>query len=247
MNAGFTSEQLLDRWEDQRDVKNLMGRLSMSYCVKRERGMYEKYWSRRPDVCIGINEGWYEGSEAVAGYYMSLHENTAHQSRIVAKAFPSELEGKSEEELHGVGSMDYKPLDTAVVEIAGDRATAKGIWTIRGSHSRITDAGPVSFWEWGWFAVDFIREGDEWKIWHMQYVHDILNRQGTKLFGDIEPYPELAEFKGAGSMAEKLPNRPEKLRELYNIDRKFTPSPRVPEPYGTFCDTFSYGVEGVRP
>ena len=28
-------------------------------------------------------------------------------------------------------------------------------------------------WTWGYFAVDFIRENDGWKIWHMQYVNDV--------------------------------------------------------------------------
>jgi len=233
----------MDRWEDQREIKNLMGRLASDYCIKREGEMYGKYWSRRPDVCLGINAGWYDGAEAVEGYYRSLHEKTAHQSRIVAKNFPKELGDKTKAELHGVGSMDYKPIDTALVEIAGDGNTAKGIWTFRGSHSQITDRGPISYWEWGWFAADFIREGDEWKIWHLQYLHDILNQQGSRLYGEPVSFPELPEFKGADAFEMRPPNRPMKLRELYGIDRKFTPSPRVPEPYDTFGNTFTYGIQ----
>lgn len=47
MSKKFSPEELLGRWEDQREIKNLMGRLSQDYTLKEERSMYEKYWSKK--------------------------------------------------------------------------------------------------------------------------------------------------------------------------------------------------------
>ena len=47
MAHSFTSEQLLSRWEDQREIKNLMGRMSQDYTLKKEGGMFAAYWSTR--------------------------------------------------------------------------------------------------------------------------------------------------------------------------------------------------------
>ena len=245
MNDRYSADDRLNRWEDLRAIKNLMGRLSHDYCVKCEGGIFEKYWSQRGDSCLGTNEGWYDGPGAVRGYYDSIDAMTEFHSEIIASIFPDVLGGKSKGSLHGVGMLDYKPVDTPVVEIAGDRETAKGIWCIRGSHAKITPSGPVAYWEWGWFAVDFVREEDGWRIWHMQYLDEILRPAGSRWDGEPKTFEELYEFAHAGDVKVMPPTRPALLRATYSGNRKFTPSPKVPEPYETFADTFSYGMEGT--
>jgi hypothetical protein len=240
----YSPDQLLDRFEDLREIKNLMGRLSADYSVKREGTIYDRYWSRRGDVCLGVNDGWYDGADAVRGYYESIDAVTAFHSELIANAFPDALAGKTTEELHGVGMLDYKPVDTPVIEIAGDRETAKGIWCIRGSHAKITTSGPVAYWEWGWFAVDFTREPEGWNIWHMRYLDEVLLPSGSKWYGEPKKFDELPAFARAEDVGPVSPPKPGKLRERYSADREFTPSPRVPEPYATFGETFSYGMEG---
>jgi hypothetical protein len=239
----YLPDELLDRWEDLREIKNLMGRLSADYTVKREKTMYEKYWNGRGDVCLGTNDGWYGGADAVRGYYESVDAVTKFHSGLIAEVFPDALAGKTEEELHGVGMLDYKPVDTPVVEIAGDRKTAKGLWCVRGSHAKITRSGPVAYWEWGWFAVDFTREDEGWKIWHMLYLDEILLPSGGKWSGEPKQFDELPEFSRADDVRPAPPTKPETLRGLYGADRPFTRSPEVPEPYDTFAETFSYGRE----
>ncbi len=242
MKERFTTDQLLDRWESLRDIKNLMGRVSADYCIIEMRGMYDKYWSRRADVCLGVNDGWYDGAEAVKGYYSSIDKRIAYCSAKIRELFPKDLGDKSDEEIYGVGMLDYKPVDTPVVEIAADMQTAKGIWCIRGSHADFTKSGPVAIWEWGWFAVDFVLEDDEWKIWHMQYLDEISRVESSKWYGKETSYPERPEFSWADDVQIAAPNKPVKLRELYSIDRPFTPIPAVPVPYETFSETFSYGL-----
>lgn len=243
MKKQFTSEEKLSRWEDAREIKNLMGRFSADFILKKEKDMPANYWSSRADICLGVNNGWYDGAEAVRSYYQALDRLIKLQSRVIARAFPEELKDKTEEELYGVGTMDYRPIDTPVIEVAADGETAKGLWTIRGSNTRITTSGPVAYWEWGWFAVDFIRENSCWKIWHMRHLDEISRPCSSLWYGPEKSYPEVPEFSDMAGFEMTPPNKPCVLRELYHPGRRFTPSPRVPEPYSTFTETFTYGIE----
>ncbi len=242
MARSFTAEELLSRWEDQREIKNLMGRLSQDYTLKKEGGIFKKYWSTRPDVCLGINTGWFTGPENVAAYYASEAERIALESRLIQAAFPEVLGNKSEEEVYGVGMMTYRPVDTPVIELSEDGLTAKGLWTVRGSYSLLTAGGPQGFWEWGWFAVDFVREGEDWKIWHMQYLREIDRSCGSPWVGEPKVYEEIPAFAAMKDFRYAEPNIPAILRAPYSAERPFTPGPAMPEPYATFADTFSYGL-----
>ena len=64
----YTSEQLVGIFEDQRDLKNLMGKVCYTMLLKREKTMVADFWSRREDLCLGLNDGYYEGRAAVEGY-----------------------------------------------------------------------------------------------------------------------------------------------------------------------------------
>lgn len=239
----YTAEEKLSRFEDIREIRNLMGRLSSDYVLKRDADIPREHWSARDDVSLGINEGWFVGLMEVQRYYAREGERIALESRLIQQAFPEELGGKSAEEVYGVGMMNYKPVDTAVIEVAGDRRTAKGIWCIRGSHSVVSEGGPISYWEWGWFAVDFVMEDGEWKIWHMLYLQDIDRPCGYAWTGPEKAYARLEQFAEMRDWKAAEPTVPAVLRERYNAERAFLPSPRVPEPYETFGETFSYGYE----
>ena len=237
----YSKEDLLTRWEIRREVQNIMGKYSQSYCVKQE-GALGQFWSKRDDVSLGLNNGWYIGQKAVLGYYAAIEAETALASRLIAARFPKKLEGKSEEELFGVGQISYRPIDTQVVEVADDLQTAKGLWVVRGLVERITTAGPVSYWDFSYWAVDFLLEDGTWKIWHMQDLHEIDKQQGLNLTDQEPPLPEDPAFSEMASVRYPEPTVPCVLRETYRADRPFTPSPRVPEPYKTFAETFSYGA-----
>ncbi len=243
MGKTMTAEEKLGRWEDQREIKNLMGRMSADYTLKKEAEMFDRYWAQgQEDVCLGINTGYFKGVDAVRGYYANQGERIALESRLIYERFPDNFTDKTLEEVYGVGMMTYRPVDTPVIELAEDGATAKGIWCTRGSYSLLTPGGPQGFWEWGWFAVDFIREGDEWKIWHMLYLREIDHPCGSPWTGPKKTYEELPEFAEMKNFRYVEPNVPCTVREEYSASRPFTPSPRLPEPYVTFAETFSYGI-----
>lgn len=242
MKRSFTSEELLTRWEHRRAIKNIMGKLTQSYLMMEEAEIYNRWWSKRADVCLGVNTGWYSGAEAVRGYYDALGAKIQLASDIIAKTFPEKLAGKTKDELYGVGQLGVKPVDTEIVEIAGDGKTAKGIWSLHGTYADMTPSGPVSCWDWGYYCVDFVLEGDDWKIWHMQYLTDINNPTGSDWAGTHTVFPEDKNFAAMKAFHFPEPNVPMTLRENYYPGRPFTETPPLPEPYETFAETFSYGM-----
>ena len=54
----YTSQQLVGIWEDQRELKNLMGKLCYTILLKQEDQMLSRFWSTREDISLGTNEGW---------------------------------------------------------------------------------------------------------------------------------------------------------------------------------------------
>ncbi len=237
----FTSEELVGRFEDQRDLRNLMGKLSYLGILKRECEVFSRFWSSREDVCLGINEGWYLGPQAVSSYYLAYEERAKYDAHYLKTHFSDKTVGKTEKDLYGAGVLNIKPVDTAVIEIAADGATAKGIWFCRGSDNELKPTGPVADWIFGCFAVDFIRE-ENWKIWHMLYFEDIRVPAG-KNWGAavIKNYPTLPEFHDVDPFVLPEPTVPETLYERYTPTRPKTRLPEPPVPYETFSETFSYG------
>ena len=63
--------------------------------------------------------------------------------------------------------------------------------------------------------------------------------------GFTEPEKVFEPVPGFAPMADfhlPEPNVPMTVMETFRPDRPRTRSPRCPEPYATFADTFSYGI-----
>lgn len=239
----YTLQQLVERFEARREIQNLMGRYTFHYIIKNEYDNFDRFWAvEKKDVCLGLNTGYYSGREAIKSYYGSFYEETVLTAKLLRDKFPEKLEGKTDEEIMGIGLMTYIPLDTPVIEIAADGMTAKGLWVNRGTYCHLESGGPTAYWEWGWIAADFVYENGTWKIWHMLRVDDVDHHMGSKWTEQFEGYEDIPEFAPMRGFKRPEPNISYEVRKLYSADRPFTPTPRVPEPYETFDDTFSYGV-----
>ena len=55
-------------------------------------------------------------------------------------------------------------------------------------------------------------------------------------------FPELPEFAELKDIEIPAPNHPAAVYETFSADRCSAKTPRIPEPYTTFAETFSYGV-----
>lgn len=239
-----TTIQLLEKWEDQREIKNLMGKMSNCILLNREAELFELFWAHtQADVCLGLNNGWYIGPEALRAYYQAEHDRCALVAACLQKAYPQIIGDQSAEDIYGIGVFKAKPLYAPVIEVADDRRTAKGLWYCMGTSAKVDTAGPVADWTWGYYCVDFIREESQWRIWHLQYLNDVECISGQSWGSEQTPYPELDEFLPLKDFSMPKPSQETCLRAVYSPLRPMTPAPAIPEPYSTFSKTFSYGAE----
>jgi hypothetical protein len=240
--AEFTLEQQTQRWEDQREIKNLMGKYANLILLNREGEIYDRFWSQSEDACLGFNDGYYVGAQAVAGYYKAAEERNLLVAKTLQAKFPEQLGDKSDEEIYGIGPFKVQPLYNPVIEVAADGKTAKGLWSCQGAHNEVGGAGPVANWTCGYFAADFVRTADGWKIWHLLYVNDVDCICGQSWGKPQQPYPDLPEFADVAAFSYPPYTVEKEVRPLYTPDRPLTLTPEIPVPYSTFAETFSYGI-----
>ena len=243
----LTTESLLERWEDQRAIKNLMGRYTYSIILNREAELFDLFWSSDPGVSLCFNDGAYVGSEKVKAYYGACRERNALVAKLLQKRFPEEIGEKADDEIYGIGPFKVKPMSCPVIEVADDRKTAKGLWFCHGAYNDVESCGPVAHWTWGYFAADFLREGDAWRIWHLRHLNDVDCISGQSWAKEQRPYPDIPEFAPLKDFRYPKYDINRQFRALYSADRPLALCPKMPEPYRTFADTFSYGVgEGCQ-
>lgn len=240
----FTSEELLSRWEDKRGIKNLMGRYMLARQLQQEATMYDDFWCRKADRPVfGNSDGYYIGEDAIRSYYDSLVEIDRYKAKVLYREFPEKYAGKTEAEVLGIGDYDMDPVSTPLIEIAADRKTAKGIWYSAGSGVRVGVSGPITMWAIGFYCCDFVLEDDEWKLWHMVFCEELAFPGGQSWAEEPKSYPPLEHFADMQyAPAPAAPTVAQRPWQKYSVRRKFVGTPRLPEPYDTFDETFSYAI-----
>lgn len=240
----FTAEQLADRYIDRIEIRNLMGRFTNYKLLRLDDEIVDSYWVKETEEpTLGFNHGYYVGLAAIRGYYDAVTANVEVQSQAMKARFPEYLSQFSDIELHGVGSLIIDALSTCVIEQSEDGKTAKGLWYILGCDNEITAVGPHSTWGYGIMAADFVRESDGWKIWHLLDLEEINTPCGQNWVTDREvKYPVLPEFEALAELTLPAPTVAKTVYTAYHPDREYIGAIRVPEPYVTFADTFSYGL-----
>lgn len=234
--------QRTERFEDRREIKNIMGKYVTSCLLCREDTLVDTLFCSRDDISVGFNNGYYVGREAVSAYFSAVCAATAKKSKCLQIIFPEQLGKLSDEELYGVGPFKAEPLTSFYMQEAEDMQTAKAIWMVEGSITDITEKGPITNWSWGYYAADFIKEDGQMKLWHVLRVEDVHCPNGVDWGMPKNDYPELPEFAELKDIQIPAPNHPAKVYETFSASRGPAKPPRLPEPYTTFAETFSYGV-----
>lgn len=114
---------------------------------------------------------------------------------------------------------------TPIVEVAKDGKTAQALWLMFAYYGEA--------WAAGQFAMDFIKEGDEWKVWRYNTGGLIFSafakgwhKENLKVLNDyIER--DRGEFKV---------DRPPSFPFMWTKDTIFQNIPAIPEPYETWND-----------
>ena len=210
--AKYTPEQQVQRAYEIHRIKNVMGRHAWYHCWRQHPKEYESIWSKRDDISWGNSGGYHYGREAFYDCYVR-----------------NQAEGNETEP----GVLFMHTLTTGLVELAEDGQTAQGMWITPGQAGG--GDGTIGFM-YERYAVDFILEDGEWKIWHLLVGTDFMLPMGGT----------LADAKGPGGPppGDDTPKPGVlKLRNYQSTDLGWPNYPQWPKPYKTFSETVSYGPE----
>lgn len=242
----LTPEQQIERWEDRRDIKNLMGRYAYDCLIKNERAIYESHWSQRKDVCLMFPWGTYRGAAAVQGFYGAMDRYNRERARWYRELMPQQTEKFTEEEMVGIGSYHGMHLTTPCIVVADDGNTAQAIYWCHDVADVMCEAGSVNQWSLGLLFIDLVYEKDAWKLWHLRCAFEVDGPHGQPFGTEFTlpgpPIPYLTEELRKAEKWFPKPNDPTPAHEKYAIGREKPVYPPCPKPYETWDDAQSYGI-----
>ena len=221
----YTDDELIRRVTDIEEIKKVANK-RVYYMINEWRQQeLQDLWVTDPayqaTASFGKNTGYYVGMDNIRSYYVTKHAADLGD---------------------GVGTMNAHPISTGLVELAGDGKTAKGLWYSIGQDTYPNGDGTAkALWNTGKVAIDFVKEGDAWKIWHIVEANDIVSEAGTAygdgpVYLDYETDPVAVEFG--------TPTIPMITHDAtFNWWDNYPPMPR---PYEHWSDDISYGPEGYH-
>ncbi|KXS99988.1 hypothetical protein AC578_809 [Pseudocercospora eumusae] len=184
------------------DINMLMGRHTINHVAKNMRNTISFFALDEPDVSVEIGDrGVYRGRAAIT---------TLFQDQFGSATLK--------------GNLLFPFLTTGMIEVAGDGKTAKGTWRSPSVQAVMSEEGAEPIWLFGSYAIDFIKKGNDWKIWHFHWYRTIKCNHHK---GWVEDQSWL--FKGP------LPNSPDIEPTTYH--NPYTPDsiqdsiPGCPPPY----------------
>lgn len=173
----FTDDEMMRRIWDIEQIKKIMSRRSYYYMNDMRRQEIDELWVQEPEhaetASFGRNWGYYVGLDAICNYYVvSHHERLQKSLSDMCETYPG-LENRPEN--LGFGCSKMHPVTTPVIVIADDNKTARGVWysVVQESEGK-PDGSCYAYWSTEVTAVDFVREHDEWRIWHLVIASDFI-------------------------------------------------------------------------
>ena len=221
----FTTEETMLRVWDVEEIKKLMGKRVYYIANEWRARELDELWVSDPELqktaSFGRNTGYYVGMDAIRAYYVDKH---------------------NAEMGDGKGYLSNHPASTGLVREAEDGKTAKGMWYSIAQETRPNgDGTALALWMPEKIGVDFVKEADGWKIWHIMIPNDCVCEAGTDYgdgseYVDYETDPVAVEF-GKPTIQKLVHDQTFNWWDNY---------PPMPEPYETWSDDISYGPEGYH-
>jgi hypothetical protein len=243
----LTTEKMTQILYDKDQVAQLMARHVWFHARADHIAELDTIWvTEHPDPHFAQNQGYYV--QSLRSYYGELGLAMRQTQLEQLASFYPDVEITPEN--YYAGLLQVHALTTPFIEIAGDGQTAKGVWYTPGIVAGVAMDGSGEsngFWCWERYGVDFAKENGEWKIWHLHTYTDLLIPVGEKW--SAVSGSSLSGMGVSGQDGEELPPpafempRPDREEITYHeYSYKQVPQnlPRLPEPYWTFSETFSY-------
>jgi len=132
------------------------------------------------------------------------------------------------------GPFPMHGMTTPIIEVAKDGQTARGLWLMFGAETAPFGGKEYKvYWAAGQFAMDFIKEDSEWKIWR-------YNTTGL-IFSPFEKgwHKENKAPIGTNVPDQFKPDRPPTYPYMWDADTYIENIPPVPLPYETWDDSMA--------
>ena len=174
---------------DQQEIQNVMSRHVMLHCYGLHRREVEELWVREPEnqatASFGQNLGFFVGYAAIWQGYVEAHDTSwLTSAKQYCQSRNIDISGMTDEEIldvyGGVGQLLLHVTTTAIIEIAEDGQTAQCFWY---SPGMVSETGQNANAIWEAYGVDFVKENDEWKIWHLHMFTDFTGSFFVNLGG----------------------------------------------------------------
>lgn len=211
----YSAEEKIQRAYEINKIRNVMGRHAYYHAYSRHDTEMELLWAHKtPGVSWGNNMGFQMERDVVWDFYAKP-----------CVGEPSDL-----------NMMFLHALTTSVIEIAEDGLTAQAMWYTPGYGTGGPDGvEPMGQWMYERYAIDFVKEDDEWKIWHFFVGTDFSYEAG----GDYDKRGPGGPPPGDGKPQRGVLEVP----GIFTSEFGWAAFPPVPKPYRTFSETVSYGPE----
>ena len=194
---------------DQQAIQNVMSRHVMYHCYGLHEDEVVNLWVNEPEnratASFGQNQGYMVGWQAIWDGYVVAHDSTwLSSAKNYCEQNGIDVSGMTDEEIldiyGGVGQFLMHFTTTQIIEVAADGKTAKCFWYSPGMVSE-TGSNASSIWEA--YCVDMVKEGNEWKIWHLHMYTDFSGSFWMDLGGGGDSSGDSGEGEAAeGESAE---------------------------------------------
>ncbi len=239
--------KLLRKAKDVHEIQNVMSLHEYYHSACKHQEELDAIWAQKADD-VAFEEALFQarfvGLEAINEYYVQFMRNTLFKSalELTRMLFP-QLKDEPEEELP-FGLSYMHTLTTPVIEVAEDGDTAKGVWISPGYITMPTMEKLQAYWHWDRYGVDFIKEDGNWKIWHFfvgrEFTTPYEKSWVDSALDNEEAYEvSLSLFKEWSGFTEPHAAQLNSF-ESYSPFKVAKLQPKLPEPYRTFSETFSY-------
>jgi hypothetical protein len=226
-------EHEIMRLQAVNEIQNLMGRYEAIHMGEYVQKTWELYARHTPNtwmdvadwgIFVGIDSikrSWTQGTIGVVGPVTPGDPGSSKQPQG-AQTGPPPGAGQTgaSNQPQGLGkNLAEHPLTTPVIQVAKDGKTAKALWWSPGMER--------GGWAYGKYAVDFVKEDGEWRIWHLKWF---------RIF--ITPFNQsYTESKDPVAAGDRKPDKPVRYHKPFNSDNwTGEPMPPAPKPYDTWTE-----------
>lgn len=145
---------------------------------------------------------------------------------IYGTAARNAIAGQGDQQMLRTGPSNMHMVTTGHIQVADDGKTAKGLWYSPGFLNETgTDGNPKSAFDYKRYAVDFVKEDGQWRIWHFAAFTDWTTLPNVSWTNQSDVSDTTIDYRT--------------LQETKGAESKY----QVPRAYNTFSETFSYSPE----